>query len=113
MGKYDLTDDGVPLNPMGRTGISERGDLYLWGPNQAVDPIVTRWARKGDNVPGEPWKNPEPQDEKDEAGPPAVGKAEKDCKIEVLDSIGIKREALVKEIKGGKMLVSYKGFRDT
>ena len=33
-----------PRNPRGRTGISERGLLGCWGPNHAVDPIVTRWS---------------------------------------------------------------------
>ncbi len=33
---------GLPLNPRGRTGIKNRGELGKYGPNQAVDPIVTR-----------------------------------------------------------------------
>lgn len=35
--------DGVPQNPIGRTGIRGRGILGRWGPNHAADPIVTRW----------------------------------------------------------------------
>lgn len=31
-----------PLNPRGRTGLRGRGKLYMWGPNQAADPIVTK-----------------------------------------------------------------------
>ena len=33
---------GAPLNPMGRTGLGGRGQLGRWGPNPAVDPIITR-----------------------------------------------------------------------
>ena len=32
---------GRPLNPRGRTGVSGRGLIDKWGPNQAEDPIVT------------------------------------------------------------------------
>lgn len=35
----------LPLNPIGRTGITGRGLLPSWGPNHAVDPIVTRVKR--------------------------------------------------------------------
>ena len=34
---------GAPINPEGRTGMSERGRLAKWGPNHAADPIVTRY----------------------------------------------------------------------
>lgn len=43
-GKYEIVD-GVPRNPIGRTGIIHRGTLGRWGPNHAADPIVTRWKR--------------------------------------------------------------------
>ncbi|XP_016980715.1 ADP-ribose pyrophosphatase, mitochondrial [Drosophila rhopaloa] len=43
-GSYKLRD-GLPLNPIGRTGLSGRGSLGRWGPNHAADPIVTRWKR--------------------------------------------------------------------
>jgi len=43
-GAYKLKD-GLPLNPIGRTGLSGRGSLGRWGPNHAADPIVTRWKR--------------------------------------------------------------------
>uniref|UniRef100_A0A3Q4BCH8 ADP-ribose pyrophosphatase, mitochondrial n=1 Tax=Mola mola TaxID=94237 RepID=A0A3Q4BCH8_MOLML len=36
-------ENGKPLNPHGRTGLSGRGLLGRWGPNHAADPIVTRW----------------------------------------------------------------------
>jgi len=40
-----LTFDSVrrPRNPVGRTGIEERGLLECWGPNHRVDPVVTRF----------------------------------------------------------------------
>lgn len=44
-GKYSIEDNGVPRNPMGRTGMVGRGLLGRWGPNHAADPIVTRWKR--------------------------------------------------------------------
>uniref|UniRef100_A0A1B0C9E7 Putative transient receptor potential-related channel 7 n=1 Tax=Lutzomyia longipalpis TaxID=7200 RepID=A0A1B0C9E7_LUTLO len=44
LGKYK-TFDGIPQNPIGRTGIIGRGLLGRWGPNHAADPIVTRWKR--------------------------------------------------------------------
>lgn len=40
-GKYEVID-GIPRNPIGRTGITGRGCLGRWGPNHAADPIVTR-----------------------------------------------------------------------
>ncbi|KAL6266250.1 hypothetical protein P5V15_003111 [Pogonomyrmex californicus] len=45
---YVVNADGLPLNPVGRTGVVGRGLLGRWGPNHAADPIVTRWKR--DNV---------------------------------------------------------------
>ena len=47
LGKYDVVD-GLPRNPMGRTGLVHRGCLGRWGPNHAADPIVTRWKRDDD-----------------------------------------------------------------
>ncbi|XP_039681142.1 ADP-ribose pyrophosphatase, mitochondrial [Perca fluviatilis] len=41
-GSYKI-EDGKPLNPHGRTGVTGRGLLGRWGPNHAADPIVTRW----------------------------------------------------------------------
>ncbi|KAL3927309.1 MAG: hypothetical protein SGPRY_002879, partial [Prymnesium sp.] len=40
---------GAPLNPRGRTGMTGRGLLGLWGPNHAADPIVTRWNPRDPN----------------------------------------------------------------
>jgi len=45
MGKYELNKDGVPINIVGRTGMTGRGLLGKWGPNHAADPIVSRWKR--------------------------------------------------------------------
>lgn len=35
-------EDGVPLNPRGRTGIAGRGLLGLWGPNLSIAAVVLR-----------------------------------------------------------------------
>lgn len=35
-------DDGIPLNPFGRTGLRGKGNLPRWGPNHYVMLIVTR-----------------------------------------------------------------------
>ncbi|KAK7939712.1 hypothetical protein WMY93_003038 [Mugilogobius chulae] len=43
-GNYRL-ENGKPLNPRGRTGVTGRGLLGRWGPNHAADPIVTRWKK--------------------------------------------------------------------
>lgn len=39
--QYETVDD-MPINPMGKTGIIGRGELGLWGPNPAADPVVLR-----------------------------------------------------------------------
>lgn len=39
--------DGFPLNPRGRTGLRGRGLLGNWGPNNAVDPMVTYTDKDG------------------------------------------------------------------
>ena len=44
MGIYEIIN-GIPRNPMGRTGITGRGRLGRFGPNHAADPVVTRWKR--------------------------------------------------------------------
>lgn len=41
---YKIDQQGLPLNPRGRTGITGRGRLGRWGPNHAGDPIVTRFV---------------------------------------------------------------------
>lgn len=46
--KYEI-NEGLPLNPKGRTGMIGRGKLWRWGPNHAGDPIVTRWERDENN----------------------------------------------------------------
>ena len=42
-GEVPFGPDMVPRNPLGRTGMIGRGLLGKWGPNQAADPIVTRF----------------------------------------------------------------------
>ncbi len=44
MGEYSVIG-GRPINIKGRTGVSGRGCLGRWGPNHAVDPVVTRWQK--------------------------------------------------------------------
>lgn len=48
-GSYDV-QNGYPLNPVGRTGMSGRGVLGRWGPNHAADPVVTRWKHNKTDV---------------------------------------------------------------
>uniref|UniRef100_A0A670JDG5 Transient receptor potential cation channel subfamily M member 2 n=1 Tax=Podarcis muralis TaxID=64176 RepID=A0A670JDG5_PODMU len=43
-----LIEDGLPLNPMGRTGLKGQGILQFFGPNHALHPVVTRWRRNVD-----------------------------------------------------------------
>ncbi len=42
-GLYEFDNKGRPINPVGRTGVTGRGQLGKWGPNHAADPIVTRF----------------------------------------------------------------------
>ncbi|KAI3380069.1 hypothetical protein SNEBB_006964 [Seison nebaliae] len=50
MGHYEFDEiTGMPLNPIGRTGLCGRGILGRWGPNHAADAIVTRWCRNEKN----------------------------------------------------------------
>lgn len=44
---YEVEGPVEPRNPRGRTGIQGRGLLGKWGPNQAVDAIVTRYDPEG------------------------------------------------------------------
>ncbi|XP_057553816.1 transient receptor potential cation channel subfamily M member 2 isoform X2 [Hippopotamus amphibius kiboko] len=41
---------GLPLNPMGRTGLRGRGDLRYFGPNHTLQPVITRWKRNQDDA---------------------------------------------------------------
>ncbi|XP_066475364.1 transient receptor potential cation channel subfamily M member 2 isoform X1 [Tiliqua scincoides] len=43
-----VVQDGLPLNPMGRTGLRGQGILRFFGPNHALYPVVTRWRRNVD-----------------------------------------------------------------
>ncbi len=47
---YEYVMNFVLRNPVGRTGMCGRGLLGRWGPNHAVDPIVSRWKRAADNT---------------------------------------------------------------
>jgi len=41
LGEVQFNSNGIPLNPVGRTGICGRGVLGKWGANFAVDAIIT------------------------------------------------------------------------
>ncbi|XP_048362343.1 transient receptor potential cation channel subfamily M member 2 isoform X1 [Sphaerodactylus townsendi] len=43
-----IVQDGLPLNPMGRTGLRGQGILRFFGPNHDLHPVVTRWRRNLD-----------------------------------------------------------------
>ncbi|XP_075036348.1 transient receptor potential cation channel subfamily M member 2 isoform X2 [Mixophyes fleayi] len=43
-----VVQDGLPLNPLGRTGLRGRGSLCWFGPNHAIHPIITQWMRNKD-----------------------------------------------------------------
>ena len=49
-GSIAFDKDGRPLNPRGRTGLRGRGSLLCWGPNHAVDTIVTRYHPRHDSL---------------------------------------------------------------
>jgi len=40
--EMQFDDKGRPINPIGRTGMSGRGRMGKWGPNQAADMLVSR-----------------------------------------------------------------------
>jgi len=46
--QYDVINNR-PRNPFGRTGITGRGLLGRWGPNHAMEAVITRWKRKPSN----------------------------------------------------------------
>ncbi|XP_043916462.1 transient receptor potential cation channel subfamily M member 2-like [Protopterus annectens] len=48
-GPYKI-QDGLPVNPFGRTGLKGQGHLYWFGPNISLDPVITRWKRGSDGV---------------------------------------------------------------
>ncbi|XP_053312744.1 transient receptor potential cation channel subfamily M member 2-like [Spea bombifrons] len=39
-----IVKDGLPLNPMGRTGLTGVGSLRWFGPNHSLHPVLTRWS---------------------------------------------------------------------
>ena len=49
-GSITFDDHGRPRNPRGRTGLRGRGSLFSWGPNHAVDTIVTRYHPRHDSL---------------------------------------------------------------
>lgn len=45
----EFDSNGFPINPCGRTGLTGRGLLGVWGPNSASDPVVTRSVKRNIN----------------------------------------------------------------
>ncbi|KAM9304805.1 transient receptor potential cation channel subfamily M member 2 [Gastrophryne carolinensis] len=43
-----MVQDGLPQNPIGRTGLRGRGNLCWFGPNHAMHLIITQWKRNKD-----------------------------------------------------------------
>ncbi|KAG8544923.1 hypothetical protein GDO81_021619 [Engystomops pustulosus] len=43
LGTYQV-ENGLPLNPMGRTGLQGVGSLRWFGPNHSLHPVLTRWS---------------------------------------------------------------------
>ncbi|XP_056392757.1 transient receptor potential cation channel subfamily M member 2 isoform X2 [Hyla sarda] len=43
-----VVQNGLPLNPAGRTGLRGRGSLCWFGPNHSIHPIITQWKRNKD-----------------------------------------------------------------
>ena len=44
--RYQIREmDGLPLNPIGRTGLQGRGILLRWGPNIYHYILICRWKR--------------------------------------------------------------------
>lgn len=48
-GEYAV-ENGVPLNPAGRTGVAGRGLLPRFGPNHTACTVVTRWTDADDGT---------------------------------------------------------------
>ncbi len=48
-GAYKVIN-GIPRNPVSRTGIHGRGSLGRWGPNHMAEALITRWRRDDDNA---------------------------------------------------------------
>lgn len=46
-----IVKDGLPLNPMGRTGLKGVGSLRWFGPNHSLHPVLTRWSTSSANGP--------------------------------------------------------------
>uniref|UniRef100_T1IZ08 Uncharacterized protein n=1 Tax=Strigamia maritima TaxID=126957 RepID=T1IZ08_STRMM len=44
---YKLDSTGLPINPLGRTGLRGRGALLRWGPNHAIYLAITRFRTEG------------------------------------------------------------------
>ncbi|KAK3100700.1 hypothetical protein FSP39_023943 [Pinctada imbricata] len=43
--RYKVDASGLPINPMGRTGMRGKGVLWRWGPNHVIKAVCTRWRQ--------------------------------------------------------------------
>ncbi|XP_022254350.1 transient receptor potential cation channel subfamily M member 2-like [Limulus polyphemus] len=43
--EYKLDEEGLPVNPFGRTGLQGKGTLPRWGPNHYIFVVITRWQK--------------------------------------------------------------------
>jgi ADP-ribose pyrophosphatase len=50
-GAYKIVN-GIPRNPLRRTGITGRGVLGRWGPNHLLEVVVSRWRLAKPGAPG-------------------------------------------------------------
>ncbi|MBX7143050.1 MAG: hypothetical protein K1X79_01230 [Oligoflexia bacterium] len=48
--RIQFDEEGAPINPAGRTGLRDRGSLWLWGPNHVTDLVVTRVSKDGRRI---------------------------------------------------------------
>ncbi|CAG5136880.1 unnamed protein product, partial [Candidula unifasciata] len=44
--QYEIDSTGAPRNPMGRTGLRGRGNLWRWGPNHMIQAVISRWGNQ-------------------------------------------------------------------
>lgn len=50
-GAYKMVN-GIPRNPLRRTGITGRGVLGRWGPNHLLEVVISRWRLAQPGAPG-------------------------------------------------------------
>lgn len=48
--KYEIDSEGLPQNPLGRTGLKGRGSLPRWGPNHYIYVVITQIHEEEDQL---------------------------------------------------------------